>query len=34
MPRMVVNTHITLEEQKAFEAEGRQPSIRFRVPQK
>lgn len=27
------HAHLTLEEQKAFEAEGRQPSIRFRVPQ-
>lgn len=27
------HAHLTLEEQKAFEAEGRQASIRFRVPQ-
>ncbi|WP_301421097.1 glutamate--tRNA ligase [Mammaliicoccus lentus] len=27
------HAHLTLEEQKAFEEEGRQPSIRFRVPQ-
>ncbi|WP_416349990.1 glutamate--tRNA ligase [Mammaliicoccus lentus] len=34
MPRYAgKHAHLTLEEQKAFEAEGRQPSIRFRVPQ-
>lgn len=27
------HAHLTKEEQEAFEAEGRQPSIRFRVPQ-
>ena len=29
----VVNMHLTEEERQQFEAEGRRPSIRFRVPQ-